>query len=119
MLVDANIAQLTKRQAVDRSSRFSDLPDAISYLFLPQRLFPVWGASVSDLAFGCQRNSHAPVSHTLVSCHTCRRNATTGRKTAEAERAHGWLAGAGDRIHLFWRSDLHQYCRAAGEAWSG
>jgi hypothetical protein len=74
MLADANIAQLTKRQAVDRSSRFPDLPD------IPQRLFPVWGASVSDLAFGCQRKSHAPVSHTLVSCHTCRRNATKGGK---------------------------------------
>jgi hypothetical protein len=37
--------------------------------FSHNRLFPVWGASVSDLAFGCQRKSHAPVSHTLVSCH--------------------------------------------------
>src|ERR1700720_40702 len=99
MLADANIAQLTKRQAVDRSSRFPDFPDAISYLFLPQCLFPVWGASVSDLAFGCQRKSHAPVSHTW--CRAMRRrNATKGRKTAEAERAHGWLTGAGDRIRL-------------------
>jgi Domain of unknown function (DUF1772) len=35
-------------------------------------------------------------------CRAIRRhNATKGRKTAEAERAHGWLAGAGDRIHFF------------------
>jgi hypothetical protein len=37
MLADANIAQLTKRQAVVRASRFPDLPDAMPNLLPPQR----------------------------------------------------------------------------------
>src|SRR6516162_5911223 len=68
--------------------------------------------------FPLSTDTHGPVLRTLASYQTCRRNSHKGAKTAEAERAHGWLTGAGDCIHLFWRSDLHQ-CRRAPIAQSG
>src|SRR6516162_126606 len=48
--------------------------------------------------FPLSTDTHGPVLRTLASC---RRNSHKGAKTAEAERAHGWLTGAGDCIHLF------------------
>jgi predicted SPOUT superfamily RNA methylase MTH1 len=44
MLADEiGIAQLTKRPAVNKTSRFPDLPDAMPNLLPPQRSFPVSG----------------------------------------------------------------------------
>src|SRR6516164_7510652 len=118
MLADeTEIAQLTKRPAVNKTSRFPDLPDAIPKLLPPQRSPP--GLQVSKTFGSCfplSTDSHGPVLRTLASYQTCRRNSHKGAKTAEAERTHGWLTGAGDCIHLFWRSGLHQCRRAPGAA---
>jgi hypothetical protein len=66
MLAHANIAQLTKRQAVDKTTRLPDLPVAMPNLLPP-----------SEQAF--------LILFPLVNRVTRRIMRTKGRKTAEAE----------------------------------
>jgi hypothetical protein len=69
MLADENIAQLTKRQAVDKTTRLPDLPVAMPNLLPP-----------SEQAF--------LILFPLVNRVSRRIMRTKGRKTAEAGRAH-------------------------------
>src|SRR5262249_18085303 len=103
---EADIAQLAKRPTVNKTSRFTDLPDAMPNLLPPQRSLSVSG------------EQDFRVLLSVVNRHSRARFARLG-VVPNVPAAHGWLTGAGDCIHLFWRSDLHQCRRAAGAASSG